>query len=81
MSETFTYRWIDRGVIDGFLHWTGRTSLKVGAFLRNAIDIPIVNGAGDLVGEGVKKAGHRFRVIPLPPDQDVGRLNEWSGGT
>ncbi|MDF1500943.1 MAG: NADH-quinone oxidoreductase subunit L [Anaerolineales bacterium] len=71
LAETFTYRWIDRGVIDGFLHWTGRTSLKIGSFLRNAIDIPIVNGAGDLVGEGVKKAGHRFRVI------QTGRVQEY----
>jgi NADH-quinone oxidoreductase subunit L len=62
-AETFTYRWIDRGIIDGFLHWVGRTSLKVGSFLRNAIDIPIVNGAGDMVGESIKKAGRRFRVI------------------
>ena len=71
LAETFTYRWIDRGVIDGFLHWAGRTSLKIGSFLRNAIDIPIVNGAGDFVGEGVKRAGQRFRVI------QTGRVQEY----
>lgn len=71
LAATFTYQWIDRGVIDGFLHWAGRTSLNIGSFLRNAIDIPIVNGAGDMVGEGVKKAGRRFRVI------QTGRVQEY----
>jgi NADH-quinone oxidoreductase subunit L len=70
-AETFTYRWIDRGVIDGFLHFVGRTSLRVGSFLRSYIDMPIVNGAGDLVGEGVKKVGHSIRVI------QTGRVQEY----
>jgi NADH-quinone oxidoreductase subunit L len=70
-AETFTYRWIDRGLIDGFLHFVGRTSLKIGAFLRSYVDMPIVNGAGDLVGEGVKKIGHSIRVI------QTGRVQEY----
>ncbi len=70
-AETFTYRWIDRGIIDGFLHLVGRSSLRMGAFLRSYIDMPIVNGAGDLVGEGVKKIGHSIRVI------QTGRVQEY----
>jgi hypothetical protein len=35
----------------------------VGTYLRRYIDLPIVNGAGDLVGEGVKRAGRSGRVI------------------
>jgi NADH-quinone oxidoreductase subunit L len=70
-AETFTYRWIDRGVIDGFLHFVGRTSLKIGAFLRSYIDMPIVNGAGDLVGEGTKRIGRTLRVI------QTGRVQEY----
>jgi NADH-quinone oxidoreductase subunit L len=70
-AETFVYRWLDRGVIDGVLHAIGRTALRVGSFLRNAIDLPIVNGFGDAVGEGVKRAGRRFRVI------QTGRVQEY----
>ncbi len=70
-AETFVYRWLDRGVIDGFLHAVGRTALRLGSFLRNAIDLPIVNGLGDAVGEGVKRAGRRFRLI------QTGRVQEY----
>jgi NADH-quinone oxidoreductase subunit L len=70
-AETFTYRWIDRGLIDGFLHLIGRTSLRFGAFLRSYIDMPIVNGAGDLVGEGTKRIGRTIRVI------QTGRVQEY----
>jgi NADH-quinone oxidoreductase subunit L len=62
-AETFTFTWIDRGVIDGLLHAIGRFALRVGSFFRTYIDIPIVNGSGDLVGNSVKRAGDEFRVI------------------
>jgi NADH-quinone oxidoreductase subunit L len=70
-AETFVYRWLDRGLIDGILHAVGRTALRIGSFLRNAVDLPIVNGFGDAVGEGVKRAGTRFRVI------QTGRVPEY----
>jgi NADH-quinone oxidoreductase subunit L len=70
-AETFVYRWLDRGLIDGILHAVGRTALRIGSFLRNAVDLPIVNGFGDAVGEGVKRAGTRFRVI------QTGRVQEY----
>ncbi|UCF59789.1 MAG: NADH-quinone oxidoreductase subunit L [Anaerolineaceae bacterium] len=70
-AETFTYRWIDRGLIDGFLHAVGRAALRVGSFLRNAIDLPIVNGLADRFSEGVKWAGRTFRVI------QTGRVQEY----
>jgi NADH-quinone oxidoreductase subunit L len=70
-AETVTYRWVDRGVIDGFLHWIARTTLRIGNFLRNYIDIPIVNGAGDFIGDSVKKTGKSIRVI------QTGRVQEY----
>ncbi|TFH35357.1 MAG: hypothetical protein E4G99_07470, partial [Anaerolineales bacterium] len=70
-AETFTYRWIDRGLIDGFLHLIARVSLKIGTYLRTYIDMPIVNGAGDAVGEGVKRIGRSIRVI------QTGRVQEY----
>ncbi len=62
-AETFVYRGIDRRVIDGFLHWVASLAGRLGGFLRNKIDIPIVNGSGDFVGEGIKTAGREGRVI------------------
>jgi len=62
-AETFVSQWVDRGVIDGILHAIGRGSLKLGSFLRNAIDLPIVNGAADLFSESVKRFGNGIRII------------------
>jgi NADH-quinone oxidoreductase subunit L len=63
LAETFTSLWMDRKVIDGTLHWFARITGIIGNFLRNAIDKPIVNGSGDLVGEYTKKLGGVFRTI------------------
>jgi NADH-quinone oxidoreductase subunit L len=63
LSETLVSAWVDRGIIDGALHLVGRTALRVGHAFRNYIDGPLVNGFGDLVGEGTKWFGRRFRVI------------------
>jgi NADH-quinone oxidoreductase subunit L len=62
-AEAFTYRFLDRTVIDGVLHFIGRNALKVGGFLRSRIDLPVVNGFGDFVGEGTKSTGREFRFI------------------
>jgi NADH-quinone oxidoreductase subunit L len=57
LAETFSYLWLDRKIIDGTLHAVSRFSYSVGIFFRDFIDGPIVNGFGDLLGEGVKKMG------------------------
>ena len=54
---------MDRGVIDGFLHAVARVSYALGGAFRNYIDVPLINGFGDFIGEGVKKLGRAFRVI------------------
>jgi NADH-quinone oxidoreductase subunit L len=63
LSETFTYQWLDRGLIDGILHTIARVAFSIGGYLRNWIDKPIINGFGDFVGEGVKRLGRTFRFI------------------
>jgi NADH-quinone oxidoreductase subunit L len=63
IAETFTNQWMDRGVIDGFLHIVARTAGRIGGFFRNKIDKPVVNGFGDFVGEGAKKLGRSLRFI------------------
>ncbi len=63
ISETLSYQWMDRGLIDGILHTFSRAAYALGGVFRNYIDMPIINGFGDFVGEGVKKLGRAFRVI------------------
>jgi NADH-quinone oxidoreductase subunit L len=63
VSETFTYLFLDRKVIDGILHWFAYITIVIGNFFRNYIDKPIVNGAGDFVGEGTKRLGKSLRFI------------------
>ncbi len=63
IAETFTYRWVDQGIIDGILHSIAFVSTRVGSAFRNYIDTPVVNGFGDFVGEGVKRLGQRFRFV------------------
>jgi len=63
ISETLSYKWMDRVLIDGILHTFSRATYALGGIFRNYIDVPVINGFGDLVGEGVKKLGKAFRVI------------------
>jgi NADH-quinone oxidoreductase subunit L len=63
LSETVVSVWTDRGIIDGTLHLIGRAALRLGQIFRDYVDLPIVNGFGDLVGEGVKRFGRAFRII------------------
>jgi NADH-quinone oxidoreductase subunit L len=63
LSDTFTNQVLDRGIIDGILHFIARIASQVGGILRNYFDKPIVNGFGDFVGEGIKKAGRGLKVI------------------
>jgi NADH-quinone oxidoreductase subunit L len=62
-AEKITYQWMDRSVIDGFLHAVARAAGLVGSFLRDKIDLPIINGFGDAVGKFTAKAGDRIKVI------------------
>jgi NADH-quinone oxidoreductase subunit L len=63
LAETFTYQWMDQGLIDGILHAVSRVAFALGDIFRNFIDKPIVNGFGDFVGESVKRLGRSFRFI------------------
>ncbi|HWQ83187.1 MAG TPA: NADH-quinone oxidoreductase subunit L [Anaerolineales bacterium] len=71
MSATFTSLWMDRTVIDGFLHGVAASTLKIGSVLRNYFDAPVVNGFGDIVGEGAKKLGQVLRPI------QTGRIQQY----
>jgi len=62
-AETFIYKWMDKGLIDGILHAFGWIAGKLGHIFRNYFDAPVVNGFGDVVGEGTKKIGSAIRPI------------------
>jgi NADH-quinone oxidoreductase subunit L len=63
VADTFTNQILDRGIIDGILHFIARIASNVGHILRNYFDKPVVNGFGDFVGEGIKKVGRSIKVI------------------
>jgi NADH-quinone oxidoreductase subunit L len=71
LAETFSYKWIDRGLIDGILHGIGRIWMRLGSFLRNYIDLPVINGLADRFSEGVKGSGRGFRVV------QTGRIQQY----
>jgi NADH-quinone oxidoreductase subunit L len=63
MADTFTNQILDKGIIDGILHFIARIASSVGGILRTYFDKPVVNGFGDFVGEGVKKVGRSIKII------------------
>jgi NADH-quinone oxidoreductase subunit L len=63
ISETFTYRWIDLKIIDGILHGIASLGMGIGRVFRNFFDVPIVNGAGDALGEGTRGFGSFLRKL------------------
>ncbi len=63
IAENVSYKWIDRGLLDGILHGIGRFGLLMGRFLRNVIDLPVVNGAGDSAAEGTRGLGAFLRTL------------------
>lgn len=63
ISEEFTYRIVDRKIIDGFLEWVAAATLEIGRFLRRYIDVAVVNLAGDKAGQGTRELGVRMRPV------------------
>jgi len=57
ISEVFTSIWMDKIVIDGFLHGIARLFLNIGTVVRQYFDIPVINRGGDAVASGVSKTG------------------------
>ena len=57
ISEQFTYLFLDRKVIDGFLHLFVRISPQIGHWLREKFDLPVING---IIGDGSAKVTQYF---------------------
>jgi len=63
ISEVFTSVFMDRKIIDGFLHLFVRLTPGIGRWLRKNIDLAIVNKSGDVVGEGSKSIGRSIKIV------------------
>ncbi len=63
LAETFTYLWLDKGLIDGILHGIAHAGLWLGGIVRNAIDLPIVNGTGNALADGTRGLGGALRKL------------------
>jgi NADH-quinone oxidoreductase subunit L len=74
-SETFTSAWMDRGVIDGFLHWVAMISGVIGVTLRTYIDKKVINQwFGDGIAKVVRWFGFTLRNI------QTGRIQQYMIG-
>ncbi len=56
-AAAVSYRLIDQRILDGILHAIGRVGLLSGRFLRFVIDVPLINGAGNALGDGARELG------------------------
>jgi len=63
LAETLTDRWLDRTIIDGILHSLGNFGMWLGKTLRQWIDLPVINGAGDLTASGTRNIGTYLRSL------------------
>ncbi len=70
LAEVFTFRWVDRGAIDGTIHVIARAVFDAGKALAYGFDLPVISGAGDLIGNTVRTFGRAFRVVQTGRVQD-----------
>ena len=62
-AENVSYLFLDKKLIDGVIHAIGKAGLWFGSVLRNAFDLPVINGAGDGLAKGTKTSGRLFNRL------------------
>ena len=71
-AENVVYKFMDQGVIDGILHIFGPVTDRLGSFIRNYFDLPVINRFfGDGSAEVTYRAGDRLRVV------QTGRIQQY----
>ncbi len=63
VSEVFTSIWMDKKVIDGFLHAIANFFLGLGKLVRKYFDVWVINEGGDALADGVLKTGGALTSI------------------
>ncbi len=71
VANVFTYKILDQTIIDGILHGIARFGVWLGKGLRNVIDLPLVNGAGDNAARGTRGVGMFLR------NRQSGRIQQY----
>jgi len=71
-AETFVYKWMDKGLIDGILHAFGKGTAWLGTNIRKYIDLLIIN---EIVGDGTARLtqGIGSRIRPV----QTGRIQQY----
>ncbi len=63
-AETFVYKWMDKGLIDGSLDMVGKATGSIGSTIRNYFDLPVINRFfGDGTSNLIKWTGRNLRPI------------------
>jgi NADH-quinone oxidoreductase subunit L len=71
-AENVVYKFLDQGVIDGFLHTFGPITNRIGSFIRHYIDLIVINRFfGDGTAEVTYTTGKRLRVV------QTGRIQQY----
>jgi NADH-quinone oxidoreductase subunit L len=71
-AENVVYKFMDQGVIDGILHIFGPVTDRLGTFIRNYFDLPVINRFfGDGSAEVTYRAGDRLRAV------QTGRIQQY----
>ena len=64
ISEVFTSKWLDKGIIDGLSTCNCRRQRSCWEeFVRNGIDVPVINGGADLTAKGIQSSGAELRQV------------------
>jgi len=71
-AETFVYKWMDSGLIDGILHAFGKVTAFLGTNIRNYIDKMVIN---EFMGDGTARLAQWFgdRLRPI----QTGRIQQY----
>ncbi len=71
-AETFVYKWMDKGLIDGLLHIFDPLTNGLGSFIRNYFDLPVINRFfGDGSANATYWSGGKLRAV------QTGRIQQY----
>lgn len=63
LAEVFTYRILDRLILDGIVDGIGKGAVWLGMVVRNYFDKPVVNGGGDGLSRGIRRSSELLRLL------------------
>ena len=70
-SEIFTYKWLDKKVIDGGIEGVAKGTWSLGVAIRRWIDLRVINRLGDDLALGVREGSSEMRRL------QTGRIQQY----